>query len=222
MNTSTLTGVIPFYGGQNAEMFEIERRCMDRTGHVIRYLDEHIPTGMILDIGAGNGWTAERLTTTKRHVIAMEPDPAMIDRSKRLIWCHGVAQQIPFHAHSMDGVYSTWAFFLPGVADREKGLREVVRVAKPNAPILFVDNAGQDEFSRYAQRPIADEGEWYIQRGFTRTLLQSAFVFDSVEEARSLLTFYFGEEVRAQVDRVEIEFNIAVYKATPETIQFNS
>lgn len=45
---------IPFYGEENPLMFEIERRCMDRAGNVIALLDENLPNGMVLDIGAGN------------------------------------------------------------------------------------------------------------------------------------------------------------------------
>jgi hypothetical protein len=32
--------LIPFYGGKYPYLFEIERRCMDRDGKVIRFLDQ--------------------------------------------------------------------------------------------------------------------------------------------------------------------------------------
>jgi len=42
--TSDITSkVIPFYGGRYPELFEIERRCMDREGRVIEYLDAALP-----------------------------------------------------------------------------------------------------------------------------------------------------------------------------------
>lgn|SRR5690625_4670671 len=103
--------IIPFYGGLKPELFEIERRCMDRDGKVIKYLDSFLPDGIVLDVGAGNGYTAEKLIRDNRLVIPMEPDEKMIDLSKNMIWSNGVAQSIPFHSNTFDAVYSTWAFF---------------------------------------------------------------------------------------------------------------
>lgn len=124
--------MIPFYGGNQPHLFEIERRCMDREGKVIDYLNQLLPSGKILDVGAGNGFTAEKLIRSNRTVVAMEPDINMIDPNKSLIWADGVAQNIPFHANTFDAVYSTWAFFFDGIADIENGLREVGRVCKHN------------------------------------------------------------------------------------------
>ena len=103
--------VIPFYGGENPDLFEIERRCMDREGKVIEYLNGNLPVGIVLDVGAGNGFTAQKLNRGNRIIIAMEPDVKMVDEKKDLIWANGVAQDIPFHSNTFDAVYSTWAFF---------------------------------------------------------------------------------------------------------------
>ena len=51
--------IIPFYGAENWDLFEIERAAMDRPGKVIRYLDEVLPDGDVLDIGTGR-WLHRR------------------------------------------------------------------------------------------------------------------------------------------------------------------
>jgi predicted O-methyltransferase YrrM len=67
--------IIPFYGGTNPVLFEIERRCMDRDGVVIDFLDRILPEGRVLDVGAGNGFVGIRLARARpRCVFAMEPD----------------------------------------------------------------------------------------------------------------------------------------------------
>lgn len=54
--------VIPFYGVDNREMFEIEREAMDRPGKVVEALNAILPDeGVVLDIGAGDGFTGQRL-----------------------------------------------------------------------------------------------------------------------------------------------------------------
>ena len=45
MDSTGSPSPIPFYGGKQPEMFEIERRCMDREGVVTSYLQEHLPKG---------------------------------------------------------------------------------------------------------------------------------------------------------------------------------
>jgi hypothetical protein len=72
--------VIPFYGAENRKLFAIERDSMDRPGKVVGALDAILPSrGVLLDIGAGDGFTAERLTTESRSVVAVEPATGMID-----------------------------------------------------------------------------------------------------------------------------------------------
>ena len=85
--------LIPFYGAQDRRLFEIERRCMDRDGVVVRRLDALLPPGAVLDVGAGDGHTAIRLARRDRRVVPLEPAAGMIDRGKPLPWVRGVAQE---------------------------------------------------------------------------------------------------------------------------------
>lgn len=205
--------VVPFYGSSRPRLFEIERRCMDRDGLVEALLDAELPRGRVLDVGAGDGHTASELNGSGRTVIALEPDPGMVSRERGLICASGVAQDIPFHDDTFDGAYSTWAFFLSGMdaSVLDAGLDEVSRVVVPGGPMVFVDNAGDDEFSALSPRAISGASSWWTDRGFEMRVLESSFRFDSVDEARELLAFYFGDDVSASVRSTEIGFNIAAY-----------
>ncbi|WP_100371860.1 class I SAM-dependent methyltransferase [Bacillus sp. FJAT-45037] len=202
--------VIPFYGGHYPELFEIERRCMDRGGKVITTLDQQLPDGFTLDIGAGNGFTAERLTTPNRTIVGLEPDELMIDLKKKIIWSKGVAQSIPFHSNTFDAAYATWAFFFDGVVDLEKGLTEIERVVKNGGQMIIVDNYGEDEFCSYTENEIASHTENWVKRGFDYQVIHTSFAFDSIDEARKLLTFYFGDGAKS-IDRTEIEYKVVMY-----------
>ena len=202
--------VIPFYGGENPDLFEIERRCMDREGKVIEYLNENLPVGKVLDVGAGNGFTAQKLNRDNRIVIAMEPDEKMVDQKKDLMWANGVAQDIPFHSNTFDAVYSTWAFFFDGIVDIDEGLREVERVSKTAGKIIIVDNYGHDEFCSFTTNDITSSVEDWVKRGYDYHVIETAFIFDSIEEARKLLTFYFGAS-GAKVNKTKIEYKVVAY-----------
>jgi len=175
--------IIKFYGGEKPELFEIERRCMDRDGKVIDYLQNKLPFGKILDIGAGNGYTAEKLQHPQRQIIALEPDSKMIDPTKNIIWVKGVAQNLPFHDKIFDAVYSTWAFFFPdiGAEKIDKGVNEIERVIKPDGKVFIIDNAGNDEFSSFSERYIGNENQdfdYWSKKGFKKTIINTHFKFD--------------------------------------------
>ena len=57
--------LIPFYGTEDRSLFAIERAAMDRQAKVIEYLRNHLPAGLILDIGAGDGVTAQQIQNNK-------------------------------------------------------------------------------------------------------------------------------------------------------------
>jgi len=216
--------VIPFYGGDDRRMFAIERRTMDRDGRVVEFLDGALPRGRLLDVGAGDGHTAELLTRGGRTVVAMAPDGRMIDHAKDLTWARGVAQEIPFHDDAFAGAYATWAFFLSGTSDEDiaAGIRELERVVSPGGPLIVIDNAGDDEFTALADHPIAGDGARWERLGFESHIIETSFRFDTLEEARALIGFYFGETAAAGLDSLEIGFSVVAYEGRSGALRTES
>lgn len=206
--------IISFYGSEHPRMFEIERRCMDRDGLVIRHLDREVPHGLVLDVGAGNGFTAVRLSSTARRVVPLEPDPGMIDRIVPLMWVRGIAQSLPFVESTFDAAYATWAFFFEEMPGVDKGLDELNRVVKEGGRLIIVDNAGDDEFSRLAGKSMGGDPAWWRSRGFRATLIRTSYRFDSLEEANRLLKFYFGANTARRNSSTEIEYRVVAYSTS--------
>ena len=169
-------------------------------------------------LGAGNGFVASTLSSAKRTVVPLEPDPKMIDTVKPLLWSRGVAQDIPFCDDVFQDAYATWAFFLSGVPNKGRGLSEMLRVVNDGGPLVIVDNAGRDEFCSFAENPISDDGSWYIARGFNRTILDTSFRFDSIEEAKDLMGFYFGSQAADAIRSTVVGYRVAAYVGTSESI----
>ena len=199
--------MIPFYGSDDPEMFAIERRAMDATGRVIERLDQILPDGVVLDIGAGNGFTAERLTSPTRTIVASEPAAGMVDSSKPLPWIRSIAQELPFRDGAFDAVYSTWAYFFPDFMDISQGLAEARRVTVPGGLVVVVDNVGDDEFSAMASRPGHSAISTWHDLGFDTEIIDTAFEFESLEEAERLLTLYFGD---GALPALRIEYRVVV------------
>ena len=65
---------------------------MDRDGVLIQYLDDHLPNGLVVDIGAGNGFTAAKLDSRDRKVVACEPSAGLTNSDVSVNWLRGSAQ----------------------------------------------------------------------------------------------------------------------------------
>ncbi|MEC5424603.1 methyltransferase domain-containing protein [Virgibacillus sp. C22-A2] len=140
----------------------------------------------------------------------MEPDEKMIDLSKDLIWSNGVAQSIPFHSNTFDAMYSTWAFFFDGITDIDDGLNEVERVVKDKGRIIIVDNYGEDEFCSFSPHKISSSVSQWEERGFKYDIINTEFIFNTVEEAKKLLSFYFGEQGN-NVNKTRLEYKVVAF-----------
>jgi len=205
-------GVIPFYGAGDRRLFEIERAAMDRPGRVIAALDRVLPAGLVLDVGAGDGFTAERLSSSDRRVVPLEPAGGMRRPGRPLWWLGGEAEHLPLRAGSVDAAYSTWAYFFSRKWDPTPGLRELDRVVRLGGVIAIVDNLGDDEFTALAPDPAAltaDPAFWQTE-GFECAVIETTFEFDSPSDASELLTLYFGESTEHH-ERLSLTYRVGLF-----------
>jgi ubiquinone/menaquinone biosynthesis C-methylase UbiE len=184
--------VIPFYGTDHPELFATERAAMDRPGLVIDRLNDMLPRGTVVDIGAGDGFTAERLATPNRTIIAVEPARGMVDRIRPLTWVRADAEALPFRDGSVDGAYATWAYFFSRGFDPTPGIAELHRTVRRGGPLVVVENLGEDEFCSLAPSDISAVPAFWTKQGFTLEVIETEFSFETAQDALQLLTFYFG------------------------------
>lgn len=107
-------------------------------------MQRHLPGGIVLDLGAGNGIVSYALARAgAAKVIALEPDPsATIGRGAVERLCAGLpvttldsfGEQIPLPAASVDAVYTRQV--LHHTADLPQVLRECYRITRPGGLFL--------------------------------------------------------------------------------------
>ena len=201
--------VIPFYGPDEPELFAIERRSMDRDGLVIAALDGLLPAGRVLDVGAGDGFTAARLGGG-RTVVALEPSAGMLVRADLAHRVRGEAERLPFADGMFDGAYATWAYFFSRDWDPTPGIAELDRVVRTGGPIAIVDNLGGDAFSAMTDADLSADPDFWAAQGFACEPIDTAFRFEDLEEAERLLGFFFGDRgVRDAA--LEVPFRVGLF-----------
>lgn len=200
--------VIPFYGSEHPELFTIERQAMDRPGRVIDRLDALLPHGLVADIGAGDGFTAARISRPDRKVLAVEPAIGMIDRNRNLWWVRADAEALPFPDGSLDAAYATWAYFFSRGFDPSPGLAELHRTVRRGGPIVIADNAGGDEFCSLSPHDISADLSFWERQGFRVEVVETVFQFETAAEADQLLCFYFG--ATDPLERTRLSYRVAL------------
>lgn len=102
--------------------------------------------GRVLEIGAGAGPNFPLYPPTVREILALEPDPALLEMAKRgaqqsshqVTYIEASAERIPLDARSVDTVVSTWTMCT--IPDVRSALLEMHRVLKPQGRLLFVEH----------------------------------------------------------------------------------
>jgi SAM-dependent methyltransferase len=202
---------IPFYGTRHPDLFAIERAAMDRPGLVLQALDRLLPADEpVLDIGAGDGFTAEALRSLRREVVPLEPATEMSDSGRDLMWVRGDAEGLPFRPGSFGGAYATWAYFFPSLHDIGPALGEAERVLRPGGMLAIVNNLGDDEFTALSPRDITEPTAPLKAMGFAIDIIDTCFEFESLEDSRRLLGLYFGDRGRDGA-RLTLSFRVGLF-----------
>jgi ubiquinone/menaquinone biosynthesis C-methylase UbiE len=117
----------------------------ERAEALVARLDELLPLAgdeRVLDVGAGTGAFAFALAPRVREVIAVDSDPAMVERSRRDAPANvdvvaGDGEQLPFKDFSFD--LAIVARTLHHTMRPERLIAELTRVTRPGGSLLVVD-----------------------------------------------------------------------------------
>jgi demethylmenaquinone methyltransferase/2-methoxy-6-polyprenyl-1,4-benzoquinol methylase len=99
-----------------------------------RAVAEHLPDGLILDLGAGTGAATELFGD---RLVALDPQPEMLSLCRSPARVVGVGEALPFADASFDGVFS--AFVFRNLESVEATLEEIRRVLRPGGRAGIVD-----------------------------------------------------------------------------------
>ena len=193
----------------DVEIYEALGAAHDPEETVWRHVLEAVPFAgkSVLEIGCGPGHYAQAIAPTTKSYIALDVSEAMIAAAKgrcagtaNLTFLHTDAQAIPLPDDAVDLVFGTWAIgaIWPPEA-RERAMGEIHRVVRAGGEIWAAENHWDSQFMQM-RGPEEQEGDhqtwrWYESHGFSLIeVVDTAFAFPSLLEARRVLGFIFGEK----------------------------
>ena len=116
------------------------------------------PDQRVLDIGCGTGTLVVLLKRKypTAQIVGLDPDPKALRRAKSKVkrasvsvqLDQGFADELPYEKGVFDRVLSSFMFHHLEEQDREKMLREVLRVLKPAGSFHLLDFAGDEDGSQ--------------------------------------------------------------------------
>jgi ubiquinone/menaquinone biosynthesis C-methylase UbiE len=155
-------------------------------------------SGEVLEIGFGTGLNLAYYPATVRRLHALDPMDALQKRVAERIAAasfpverHQLRAdgQLPFDAARFDCVAVTWT--LCSISDPLAALREMRRVLKPGAPLLFIEHGRSDDpkVARFQDRwnPIqnAIAGGCNVNRKIDALIREGGFAFEKLERYKA-------------------------------------
>ncbi len=203
----------------HADQYEALILREDYQGNILKALQNIKPlTGLdVVEMGAGTGRLTLMLAPLVKTIRAFDGSQHMLDvtvaklkKSDLSNWETEAAdnRNLPLENASADMSIQGWSFghfcgWYPDTwrAEIGKALGEMKRVLRPGGTAIILETLGTGrEMPQAPNQGLAAYYEWLEkEQGFSATWIRTNYQFESLEEAHSLTTFFFGDELATQV-----------------------
>lgn len=201
----------------DADRYEALISREDYRGNIQRAIDEIIEVdGLdIIDLGAGTGRLTLMLAPRARSIRAFDASGEMLRVCREKLLASGSSngqaavadhRWLPVRDHSADLVVSGWsvsylAVWNPEQAHQEldEWLVEVRRVLRKEGVLILFESLGTGNESPIRLEHLQTTYQWLGDNGFQNKWIRTDYQFISIEEAKELSRFFFGDELGDKV-----------------------
>jgi ubiquinone/menaquinone biosynthesis C-methylase UbiE len=200
-----------------AENYERMIAREDYQGNILQALEQIRPAeGLdVIDTGAGTGRLVCMLAPRARSIQAFDVSESMLEVAASRLGASGLDnwkvkvgdhRSLPVADGSADLVVSGWSVVYMVVWNQEtwqvelgKALAELQRVLRPGGTLIILETMGTGFESPNPPPDLLDYFKYLDEAGFSSTWIRTDYQFASLEEAKELTAFFFGEEMIGRV-----------------------
>jgi len=189
----------------------------DHQGNILKSIQQIIvPDGLdVLDLGSGTGRLACLLAPNARSISAFDLSAHMLEvarnklrRIRQTGWMVTAADHrfLPLTDQCADLIVSGWSASYLSVwnplrwrEETEAWFIEARRLLRPNGFIILFESLGTGNELPQRLPHLEHFLGWLDETGFKNKWIRTDYQFGSMEEARKLAGFFFGEEMKQKI-----------------------
>jgi ubiquinone/menaquinone biosynthesis C-methylase UbiE len=203
---------------QRAEQYELLVAREDYRGNILHALVEIHPFEghSVVELGAGTGRLTRILAPLVKDIWLFDISHHMLEIAVRALetggemeWGLAVAdhRNLPLKDGIADVVISGWSVRYLALWSEEgwrrevwEALREMERVLGRKGMIILLETEGTGYEQPEAPEKLRGYYEYLEEEGFSRKWIRTDYEFESLEEAKELMGFFFHEEMATRVE----------------------
>lgn len=200
-----------------AEQYEALVSREDYQGRLLPALQEvtSFNNKQVVEFGAGTGRLTTLVAPFARSIRAFDISQHMLDLAAQKLTQSGATnwhtqtadhRRVPAVDHSADVILSGWCVCYVVVdhpqnwqAEIDKVLAEMKRILVPGGKTLLIETLGTGFEQPHAPEHLVEYYAYLESHGFTRTWLRTDYRFETIEIARELTKFFFGEAMLEKI-----------------------
>jgi ubiquinone/menaquinone biosynthesis C-methylase UbiE len=165
----------------------------------------------VLDLGAGTGRLVCMLAPLAHSIRAFDVSPQMLAVAERKLKASGLTNwqvqvadhdALPVEPASADVVVSGWSLVYAAIwaegdwrAHLKDTLAGIERTLRPGGTIIILETMGTGFESPNPPAALADYFAYLKEDGFQFDWIRTDYCFPTLEEAKELSSFFFGDEI---------------------------
>jgi ubiquinone/menaquinone biosynthesis C-methylase UbiE len=207
---------------QHADQYDRLVSREDCQNNILRTLRQIVPLDGVdvVELGAGTGRLTRLLAPQVKSILAFDASHHMLGVAAAKLekggwqnWQVGVAdhRHLPTCDRTADVVIAGWSICYLVVWHEEtwrdevnRALAEMRRVLRPGGTIVILETLGTGRETPHVLDSVAAYFPFLENAGFSSTWTRTDFQFESLEEAETLIHFFFGEEMAARVVKEQL------------------
>jgi len=173
----------------------------------------------VADLGTGTGRVAFLVSPIVRHVYGIEPVGGMrlVAEAKKLRFAvknvdflPGEHKDIPLPDNSIDLIVEGWSFlkafrsaYPEWRAEFDAIVSEMKRILRPGGAVILIETMGSLHIWEGVPEQNVELYDYFEKElSLKKTIIRTDYKFANKEEAVDLSTFFFGDEVGAEISEI--------------------